>query len=128
MPTWLIIVLAVLLVLIAVLAVGGALAAGRREREGRAAFARHLDEVDRNLAAAHAEDKGWEPGGLEAAARAAFAEAHPGTEPGEVNLVQVVDEPGVESDRAVFRFGSGGDQRHLTLRRESGSWVSEATA
>ncbi len=66
MPTWLIIVLVVLLVL----AVGGAIAARRRMAARAERFERSLAQVNQDLAAAHAEDRGWEPDTLEAAARA----------------------------------------------------------
>jgi hypothetical protein len=120
-PTWLIIVLAV----IVVLAVGGMIAARRRLAATTDRFEAHLDRVNRDLAAAHAEDRGWERGALEAAAREAYA-AQRGGEPAELELVQVIDRPGTEDDKAVFRVG-GGDER-LTMGRSDGQWVLESLA
>ena len=96
MPTWLIIVLVVLLIL----AVGGAIAA-RRHGGPEGHFERSLAQVNRDLAAAHAEDNGWERDTLEAAARRVYA-AERGSEPAELDLVQVIDRPGTDDDHAVF--------------------------
>src|SRR5919197_4435423 len=98
MPTWLIIVLVVLLVL----AVGGALARRAQLARTRDAFARSLERVDRDLAAAAAQDRGWDRELLETAARRCFADEH-GGEPEELVLVEVFDRPGTDEDQAVFR-------------------------
>lgn len=124
MPTWLIIVLAVLGGLILVFALGGAVAVRRRER-AQGDFHHQVEEVDRALAAAHAQDKGWEPAALEAAAREAFAQRHPGVEARELALVQVVDRPGTDEDRAVFRFLTADGEVELTLGRRAGAWAAE---
>jgi hypothetical protein len=116
-PTWLIIVLAVLLVL----AVGGAIAARRRLAATSDQFEASLQQVNRDLAAAHAEDRGWERGPLEAAARRCYA-AERGSEPSNLELVQVIDRPGTDDDHAVFRIGG----ERLTLGRRDGAWVLEA--
>jgi hypothetical protein len=115
-PTWLIIVLAVLLVL----AVGGMIAASRYRKATQGRFEEHLVQVNRDLAAAHAEDRGWERAALEASARSAYA-AEKGAEPAELELVQVIDRPGTDDDHAVFRIGS----ERLTLGRRDGEWVLE---
>ena len=117
MPTWLIIVLIVLLVL----AVGGAIAARRRMAANEQRFERNLAQVNRDLAAAHAEDNGWERGTLESAARRVYA-AERGSEPAELELVQVIDRPGTDDDHAVFSVG----HERLTLGRRDGEWVLEA--
>jgi hypothetical protein len=117
-PTWLIIVLAVLLVL----AVGGAIAARRRLTATTDRFEASLQQVNRDLAVAHAEDRGWERGMLETAARQAYAAERGGAEPPDLELTQVVDRPGTDEDKAVFRCG---DER-LTLGRRDGQWVLEA--
>jgi hypothetical protein len=117
-PTWLIIVLAVLLVL----AVGGAIAARRRLAANSDRFEASLQEVNRDLAAAHAEDRGWERGALETAARQAYAAKHGGAEPSELELTQVVDRPGTDDDKALFRCGG----ERLTLGRRDGQWVLES--
>jgi hypothetical protein len=118
-PTWLVIVIVVLLLL----AVGGMIAVRRRMAATSDRFAAHLEEVNRDLAAAHAEDRGWERGALEAAARDAYA-AERGGEPPELELVQVIDRPGTDDDHAVFRCGN----ERLTLGRRDGEWVLESLA
>ena len=121
MPTWLIIVLAVLLVL----AVGGAVGRRRQLAASRDRFEASLVQVNRDLAAAHAEDKGWERSTLEDAARQAYAAEHDGADPGGLELVQVIDRPGTDDDHAVFRCGPEARER-LTLGRRDGQWVLEA--
>ena len=125
MPTWAIIVLAVFGALL-VLALFGGLAASIRNRRRRKRFGSSLDEVDRSLADARATDRGWERGVLEAAARRAFEAERPGAEIHELTLVQVVDRPGTEEDKAVFRVVATDIRVHLTLGRVGGEWVGEA--
>jgi hypothetical protein len=125
MPTWAIIVLAVFGAFL-VLALLGALAASLRNRRRRERFGSSLDEVDRSLADARATDRGWERGVLEAAARRAFEAERPGVEIRELTLVQVVDRPGTEEDKAVFRVVAVDGRMQLTLGRVDGEWVGEA--
>ena len=56
MPTWLII----LIVVIVVLAVGGIIARTQQLKRSRPAFDRSLEQVNRDLAAAAASDRGWD--------------------------------------------------------------------
>ena len=112
------IVIIVVVLLIVALAVGGYVANSRRREAERAALHRQAQEADQHLARAHAEDKGWERGTLEAAARAAYSSRH-GREPSRLMLVQVVDRPGIEEDEAVF----DADGERLVLGRQSGDWV-----
>lgn len=123
MDTWLIIVIAVAAVLL-LLAVGGAIATSRRTRAQDATLLAAVAEVNDALAAAHAEDKGWEPGRLRAAAEAAFAERHPGVEPDSLTLVHVDDRPGIAEDRAIFKVVAGGAAHELVLGREGDAWVT----
>jgi hypothetical protein len=116
MPTWLVIVIIVFVVL----AVGGAIAARRRLAATSDRFEASLQQVNRDLAAAHAEDRGWDRGPLEAAARRAYT-AERGSEPEDLQLVQVIDRPGTDDDHAVFRIG----HERLTLGRRDGEWVLE---
>jgi hypothetical protein len=125
MPTWAIIVLAVFGAFL-LLALGGALAASLRNRRRSERFGSSVDQVDRALADARATDRGWEPGVLEAAARRAFEVERPGLEIHELTLVQVVDRPGTEEDKAVFRVVAADVRVHLTLGRVEGEWVGEA--
>jgi Tfp pilus assembly protein PilX len=118
-PTWLIIVLIVL----ALLVVGGIVARVRQLRSSRPAFERSLAHVNRELAAAAALDRGWDRTTLEAAARRIYATER-GGEPPELLLVEVRDRPGTDEDQAVFRCG----RERLTLGRRDGEWVHESLA
>ena len=119
MPTWLIIVLAVL----AVLAIGGYFARKAQLKRSRPAFDRSLEHVNRDLATAAAQDRGWDRATLEDAARRIYATER-GGEPPELTLVEVRDRPGTDQDQAVFRCGS----EQLTLGRRDGEWVHESLA
>lgn len=115
------IVLVVLGVLVVVLAVGGTIAAGRIQRHNEVHLRRSLEAANEALAQARAQDRGWERATLEAAARDAAGSGYERLE-----LVQVVDHPGVENDKAVFRvIVKGGRDRTVTLGRRDGAWVAE---
>jgi hypothetical protein len=120
------VVIVVAVVLVIALAVGGMLANARWRRRREARFETSLDEVNRHLAAAHAQDKGWEPNALQEAARRAFAERRPGEEISDQALVAVVDKPGTDEDKAVFRFVTAAGTAYLTLGRTGDQWVGEA--
>jgi hypothetical protein len=123
-PTWLVVVIAVLVVLIVLLAIGGWFAVRRRARVEEPAFAAQIDEANRRLAAAHAEDKGWEPAALREAAARLFEEQQPGAAVRHMQLVQVEDLPGIEEDRAVFRFETeDGGVHTLTVGRTGDGWA-----
>jgi hypothetical protein len=116
-PTWLIIVIVVLVLL----AVGGVIARNQQLKRSRPAFERSLEHVNRDLAAAAAADRGWSRDTLEDAARRIYA-AERGGEPPELTLVEVLDRPGTDEDQAVFRCGDS----QLTLGRRDGDWVLES--
>jgi hypothetical protein len=119
-------IIAIIVLAVVVLLVVGGLAGNARLRRAREAdFEESLDEVNRQLAAAHAQDKGWEPRALEDAARRAFAQARPGDEVRQQALVQVVDRPGTDEDKAIFRFLTDTGAAYLTLGRVGGEWVAE---
>ena len=100
------------------LAIVGYLANTRwRNAEERSLRERAL-RADHELAQAVAEDKGWERGALEAAAR----EAHGGT-PQSLTLVKVIDRPGVDDDEAVFDV----DGQEIVLVRRGGTWARHTT-
>jgi hypothetical protein len=120
-PTWLIIVLVVLLVL----AVGGLIARRAQLARTRPTFEANLERVNEDLAAAAAQDRGWDRGTLEAAARRIYAKER-GAEPDALTLVEVLDRPGTDDDRAVFRTEQAGSAHALTLGRRSGEWVHES--
>jgi hypothetical protein len=115
----LLIVILVVAVVLVLLFIGGYVANGRRREAQRASLHARVREADQHLAAAHAEDKGWERSGLEAAARSAV-EQRTGAAPRELVLVQVVDHPGTDADQAVFH--ADGDE--LVLGRRDGRWVA----
>jgi hypothetical protein len=125
MSVVLIVVLAILGVLL-LLAIVGSATASMRNRAQSEQFAQRLGEVDRQLAAAVAQDHGWERNALEAAARQAFAEHRPGVTVAELELLQIVDEPGTDEDLAVFRVDAAGGTTRLTLGRREGAWYAAA--
>jgi hypothetical protein len=125
-PTWLGIVIGVIVLVIVLLALGG-IAVNRRNRAaGAASFEEHVLRADHDLAAAHAADRGWARETLEQAARAALAERHPGAEPDSVQLVQVIDMAGTDQDKAVFVAEADGRRHELTLGRRGDTWVAES--
>ena len=116
-------VLAVILIVFAVLVIalfiGGYIANSRRRAREHAALLQRAEQADQHLAQAHAEDKGWERTGLEAAALAAYAKRN-GVDPRALTLVQVVDRPGTDEDEAVFHA----DGEELLLGRRGGEWIA----
>jgi hypothetical protein len=116
---WLIIVLVVLVVLV----VGSIVARNRQLASTRPAFERALAQVERDLVAAAASDRGWDRSLLEAAARRIVAERF-GSEPEELTLVEVIDKPGTEADQAVFDAHVGGARHRVVLGRAGGEWVA----
>jgi hypothetical protein len=120
-----IVVLAILGVLLLLAIIGSASASLRNRAQGEQ-FAQRLGEADRQLAAAVAQDHGWERNALEAAVRQAFAEHRPGVTVAELELLQVVDQPGTDNDLAVFRVDAVGGATRLTLGRRDGDWYAAA--
>jgi flagellar biosynthesis/type III secretory pathway M-ring protein FliF/YscJ len=129
MPTWLVIVIAVLVVLIVLFAIGGYVVVRRRAREREPEFEAQIAEANSKLAEAHAADKGWEPVALREAARRLFEQERPGAAIRDMQLVAVEDKPGIEEDLAVFRFESEDGAVHtLTLGRTGDGWRLEKLA
>ena len=118
MPTWLVIVIVVL----AVLAVGGFFARRMLNRRTEAQFRAQLEQANHDLAEAAAADRGWDRATLESSARRIYAEQR-GAEPAELLLVEVIDRPGTEDDLAVFQAEGEGRSESLTLGRHQGEWV-----
>jgi type II secretory pathway pseudopilin PulG len=123
-----VVLIAVLVVLgiLLLLAILGGANASRRNRAGAEAFDQRLHAVDRELAAAVAADHGWERNALEASARHAFSDRRPGAQIAELELVQIVDEPGTDQDLAVFRVVADDGTSRLTLGRRDGAWYAQA--
>jgi hypothetical protein len=118
-PTWLIIVIVVLLLLI----VGGVVARTQQLKRSRPAFERNLAQVERDLVAAAAADRGWDRERLESAARRIGTEQL-GSEPDELTLIEVLDRPGTDQDEAVFDVRAAGARHRLVLGRRDGEWVA----
>jgi type II secretory pathway pseudopilin PulG len=114
------VVLIVIAVVLLLLFVGGYIANARRREAERAALHERTRAANEHLAEAHAADKGWERTTMESAARAAYAQRK-GVEPRTIDLVQVVDRPGTDEDKAIFM--ADGDE--LVLGRRDGQWVAE---
>ncbi len=123
MPNWLVIILVVFAALALALALGGGIVVSRRRHREEPAFEASLAEANRALAAAHAQDNGWEPAALREAARLAFEDERPDESIRAMSLVQVVDLPGIQEDEAVFRVVTDdGAVHHLTLGRTEHGW------
>jgi hypothetical protein len=112
----------VVVVVLLLLAAGGAIATARRTQSRDADLRAQLRAADQALAAAHAEDKGWERANLEQAARDVYAETYGEEEVRELHLVQVVDRPGTDEDQAVFRVVSDRGEHTIVLGRRDGAW------
>jgi Flp pilus assembly protein TadG len=119
-------VLAIIVLVVAavvlVFLVGGLVATRRRASGQEARLAAQLEEANLALATAHAQDKGWHRDTLEHAAREAFAQRS-GAEVRELQLVQVVDNPGTEEDQAVFRVITDHGSEYLHLDRHGDAWM-----
>ena len=126
MSTGLLIVI-IVVALVLILAVGGSIAQRRRMERNRPVFEAQLDQVNQDLALAHAEDRGWERETLEAAARDALTQQRPqdGAQ-AELSLVRIVDRPGTDDDKAIFRVQASGREEQLTLGRRDGAWILES--
>lgn len=115
------IVVLVVLVVLVLLFVGGYVAASRRNVVLADNLRERIEAADAELAAARAQDRGWERATMEGAARAAVA-------PREVvalHLIQVVDKPGTDADQAVFRAEhADGDATTVILGRRDGAWIA----
>ncbi len=116
-------ILIIVLVVVLVLATGGYVAATRLAKGRESALQGELAQAEDALAQAHALDKGWDRAMLEAAAAAAAAERVGAGAVGKPQRVQVIDQPGIAADQAIFRFESpdGGEHR-ITLGRAGGEW------
>lgn len=115
------IVILVVIAVLLLLAVGGYVAQARRQPQLAESLRGRIEAADAALADARAEDRGWERGTMEAAARAAVAPR----EVTELHLIQVVDRPGTDADEAVFRAEhADGDATTVILGRRDGAWTA----
>ncbi len=120
------VVIAIVLAVLVILAVGGAIAARRRMKATEAGFSNHLERANVDLATAHAADRGWDPDALASAARAAVGERHPELGDVALTLVEVVDRPGIEEDVARYRArANSGTELLVTMVRREGGWRAE---
>jgi|SRR3954469_4344160 hypothetical protein len=116
-------VLLIILLVLAVLIVGGIIARNRQLARSRPAFERALAHVERDLVTAAASDRGWDRTVLESTARQVFTEQQ-GAEPEELTLIEVIDKPGTDEDQAVFDVRAGGAQHRVVLGRRDGEWIA----
>ena len=117
------IILIVLAVVLLALVAGGYAAASRRAQRNEGALHDEIASAERELAKAHAGDKGWDPAILADAAREAAIARFGDATVGEPQLVQVIDRPGTDADQAVFRVRTAdGDEHRITLGRTAGVW------
>ncbi len=117
-------VLLIILAVLALLALGGALTNARRERATRRPFDEALHEVDRALASALAADHGWEPSVLVAAVHRELAQRRPGEEVRSLRLVQVIDRPGTDADKAVYQCDLARGSVRISLARQGDDWLA----
>jgi hypothetical protein len=119
-------VLAIVLIAISVLAVlffvGGLIYSRRKLADP--ALEEHIRRSDQMLAEARANDRGWDRGLLEEAARRTLAQERPGFGVSQMHLVLVDDRPGVEEDRAhMLAMGDDGEARIVLTRDPEGEWI-----
>ncbi|MDX6721439.1 MAG: hypothetical protein QOJ63_3693 [Solirubrobacteraceae bacterium] len=116
------VVLIVLALLVLALGAGGYVAMARRTGSRDEKLLEQLRQAERELAQAHAADKGWDRATLEAAARAAATQRFGSVRA--LRLVQVIDKPGTDADQAVFRVETDDGEHTITLGRTGGVWGS----
>jgi Na+-transporting methylmalonyl-CoA/oxaloacetate decarboxylase gamma subunit len=117
------IVIAVLALLAFVMFWLGLFANDRWRRRTAAAAVRHATQADHDLAAAAAQDRGWDRAVLEAAVRDAWATRPDAAPIDELQLLAVIDPPGTDSDRAEFHVRAAGGEAIIYLARTGDSWA-----
>jgi hypothetical protein len=118
-------ILLIVLAVVGVLATLGYVYNRRRARANEPHFVEQLEIANRDLAQAHAADKGWEPERLHEAARSAFTQQRAGAVKS-LELIQVIDPPGKEDDKAVFMVGTDNGIFKLTMGRRDDDWIFES--
>jgi hypothetical protein len=119
MAVW-VIVLIVVLAVLALLFLGGLAGNARVRAREEDRHAERIAAADHALAQARAEDRGWNRTSLEEAARSAF-EAR-GLQVTALELIQVVDRPGTDEDRARFRGRTAEGFEEIELARSGDTW------
>lgn len=127
MPAWLEILLLVIVAVVVLLAIGGAMANARRRRTTEGDFAGQVEAANARLAAAAAEDRGWDRAMLEAAVREAWTRSHGAEEVLELALVEVTDRPGTDADEAIFRVTGRERTAEIALARRGDAWSPAST-
>jgi hypothetical protein len=120
------IVLVVLAALVLLLLIGGFVAARRRSDALAGRLLRDVASANEALAAARAEDRGWDRDSIDAAARAAHRARHADAAIVALHLVQVVDRPGTDDDEAIVHVIDGTGEHEIHLGRSGGEWVAKA--
>ena len=121
--TWEVVV-AIVVGVVLLLFVLGLVANARMRRAHERSLDEQIRAADNALAEARALDRGWDPALLESAARTAFASRRPGVEPDRFDLVQVVDRPGTDEDRARMRVSFAAGAEEIELQRTGDSWAA----
>ena len=121
MDVW-VIVLIVVVGLLALLFLGGLVGNARVRARDHDSLADKILEADRALAAARAADRGWDRALLEQAAREAL-EAR-GVRVMSLELIRVIDRPGTDQDRALFRATTAEGFEEIELARTGDTWHS----
>ncbi len=124
MAVHVIIIVLILLVPVGLFFAGAWLNARYRARTGERVTQR-ATTADRDLAAAAAQDRGWDRAVMEAAVRDAWARRPDAAEITDITLARVIDRPGTDDDRADFLVSSAGGQTLVVLARSGDTW-SEA--
>jgi hypothetical protein len=119
----LLIVLIVVFIVVAVLAIGGYVVVTRRRDASESGMLARTDAADQALAAAFADDKGWDRRTMEGAAQRVWVERHPGDDVVELHLIAVVDLPGTDEDRATFHVQGQTERGTVTLARRGNDWL-----
>ena len=121
--TWEVVV-AIVVGVILLLFIFGLVANTRMRRARERTLDEQIRAADNALAEARALDRGWDPALLESAARTAFASRRPGVEPDGFDLVQVVDLPGTDEDRARMRVSFAAGAEEIELQRTGDTWAA----
>jgi hypothetical protein len=121
MAAWEIVLLVIAGVFV-VLFLGGLAGNARRRASSHHELTRRIAEADGALATARGDDRGWDHALLDAAARAAFAVRHPGVAIETLDLIQVVDLPGTDEDRALMRVTHAHGDEEIELQRTGDRW------